>query len=85
MTREKDKRAGETPVARSVNSKPFARISGGSRPPLRTTKELAEEFGVTWQLLVKALAADPGAPRGKFCHKSRFACNTWFEPSLVRK
>lgn len=57
----------------------------GRREPLKTVSELAEEFGITKQLLGHALA-EPGAPLPVVDGKAaRHALRAkWFKPSEVR-
>lgn len=66
----------------------FQRIrAGGGRKPLRSLKELAEEFGVTPNSLKMKMQHDPEAPKPKYATggSSTTRRNTWFDPEEVRK
>ena len=59
--------------------------SGGARKPLRSLRELAEEFGVSWHSLNAAMRHDPDGPRAKYQTGNHGVKNTWFDPDAVRK
>jgi len=56
----------------------------GARKPLRSLKELAEEFGVTWQSLFATMRHDPSSPRPLYSTGHHGRKNTWFDPDAVR-
>ena len=57
----------------------------GNRKPLRTLKELAEEFGVTFTSLSKRMHNDPDGPRPKYyTGVGGVVRNTWHDPDQVR-
>lgn len=55
------------------------------RAPLRTFKELAEEFGVSVRSLCGHMAADGSAPKKVWAHKSASVQNAWFDAVAMRK
>jgi len=59
----------------------------GARKPLRSLKELAEEFGVTRQSLHATMRHDPNSPKPQYFTGGgkRKTQNTWFDPDAVRK
>jgi hypothetical protein len=59
--------------------------SGGARKPLRSLKELAEEFGVKWQSLHATMHHDPSSPSPRYSTGHHEVKNTWFDPDAVRK
>jgi hypothetical protein len=59
--------------------------SGGTRKPLRSLRELAEEFGVKWQSLHAAMHHDPDGPKSCYSTGNKGVKNTWFDPDAVRK
>lgn len=71
----------ETDLGKAVK----ANRDAGKREPLRTISELAEEFGVTKQMLGMALAK-PGAPQPVFDGSKTYNIirAKWFKPSEVR-
>lgn len=56
---------------------------GRKMPPLRTVKELADEFGVSCGCLSGLLAND-GAPKSTFSTRAGTTKATWFNPTEVR-
>lgn len=54
------------------------------RQPLMTTKELADEFGVSVQTLAALLAARNG-PKPELKTHSLQVRSTWYAPAKVRK
>jgi hypothetical protein len=66
----------------------FQRIrAGGGRKPLRSLKELAEEFGVKPQSLKMKMQHDPEGPKARYATGGNGTTprNTWFEPEEVRR
>ena len=62
-----------------------ARISGAvKRPPLRDTRELADEFGVSAKTLINLLRFNDGPPP-RLDHKNSVCKIMWFDPVAVRK
>jgi hypothetical protein len=58
--------------------------NGGAKVPLRSGKELAEEFGLTKNRF-NGLMRRKDAPKPKLKHKSDDAgSNTWYDPKEVR-
>ena len=57
----------------------------GARKPLRSLRELAEEFGVKWQSLHATMRHDPNSPSPRYSTGHRGVKNTWFDPDAVRK
>lgn len=80
-------------IARSIYSGEtmaefFQRIrTGGGRKPLRSLKELADEFGIKPQSLKMQMQHDPDAPKPKYATGGTGTTqrNTWFEPEEVRR
>lgn len=66
----------------------FQRVrNGGTRKPLRSLRELAEEFGVPHKTLQVKLARCKGAPKPRYStgyHKTTSQRNTWYDPQEVR-
>ena len=66
----------------------FQRVrSGGARKPLRSLRELAEEFGVPHKTLQAKLARCKDAPKPIYStgdHKTASQRNTWYDPQEVR-
>lgn len=65
----------------------FQRLrSGGGRKPLRSLKELADEFGIKPQSLKMKMQHDPEAPKPKYATGGTTTPrNTWFDPEEVRR
>lgn len=62
--------------------------SGGARKPLRSLRELAEEFGVPHKTLQGKLARCKNAPKPIYStggHKTASQHNTWYDPQEVRR
>jgi hypothetical protein len=86
-------RAEKKSIARSIYSGEtlgqfFQRIhSGGGRKPLRSLKELADEFGIKPQSLKMHMQVDPNAPKPKYATGGTGTTqrNTWFDPEEVRR
>ena len=60
----------------------------GPRKPLRTLKELADEFGISAKSLQAVLARKKGAPKPIFSTGGGSGStpqNTWYDPDEVRK
>lgn len=57
---------------------------GIKRPPLRTAKELADEFGIDIRKF-GGLLNRKDAPKGVVRNKSFSTSNTYFEPNEVRR
>ena len=60
----------------------------GPRKPLRTLRELADEFDVPYKSLQGALCRSKDAPSPVFAtggQKSSTPSNTWYDPDEVRK
>lgn len=53
--------------------------------PLRTTTEMADEFGVDRSLLGRLLKKDPAAPTPRVNSRSATVKNLWYDPREVRK
>lgn len=66
----------------------FQRVrNGGARKPLRSLRELADEFGVPHRSLQVKLARCKGAPRPIYSTgdaKTASQRNTWYDPDEVR-
>jgi hypothetical protein len=66
----------------------FQRVrNGGARKPLRSLRELAEEFSVEHRTLQAKLSRCKGAPRPIYStgnHKTASQRNTWYDPDEVR-
>lgn len=66
----------------------FQRVrNGGARKPLRSLRELAEEFGVPHKTLQAKLARCKDAPKPLYStgyHKTTSQRNTWYDPQEVR-
>lgn len=66
----------------------FQRVrNGGARKPLRSLRELADEFGVTHKTLQAKLSRCKDAPRPIFStgdNKTASQRNTWYDPQEVR-
>ena len=85
----------KTPVPRKILSKPDetmgergARIrNGGGRKPLRSLRELADEFGISVPALSATMRHDPNGPKARYFMGGgkRNTQNTWFDPDDVRK
>lgn len=63
--------------------------NGGARKPLRSLRELAEEFGVPHKTLQAKLARCKDAPKpiystGSSSSKTVSPKNTWYDPDEVR-
>ena len=61
--------------------------NGGARKPLRSLRELAEEFGVPHKTLQAKLARCKDAPRPLYStghQKTASQRNTWYDPQEVR-
>jgi hypothetical protein len=59
---------------------------GGAHKPLRSKKELADEFGVSTYTLSGIMKSDPSSPRPRYSTgTSLTGRNTWFDPDEVRK
>ena len=76
----------------SVYDLAMRRLAGVKRSPLRTIKELADEFGVSSRSLAKRMYADPDGPRRIFRHHSgggssdyRTKSVSWYNPVEVRR
>jgi hypothetical protein len=54
------------------------------RKPLRTTKEMAEEFGVSF-LILRSKMASCGSPPGVYHHTSRATSNVYHDPDVLRQ
>lgn len=67
----------------------FQRVrGGGARKPLRSLRELAEEFGVPHRTLQVKLARCKGAPKPIYStgdQKTASQRNTWYDPQEVRR
>lgn len=67
----------------------FQRVrSGGARKPLRSLRELAEEFGVPHKTLQAKLARCKNAPQPIYStgdQKTASQRNTWYDPQEVRR
>lgn len=67
----------------------FQRVrNGGARKPLRSLRELAEEFGVARKTLQAKLARCKDAPRPIYStghSKTASEQNTWYDPIEVRR
>ena len=60
--------------------------SGGARKPLRSLKELAEEFGLKPMALKGHMEMDIEGPRPKYCTGGNATPrNAWYDPDQVRK
>ena len=57
---------------------------GKNLPPLRTFREIAEEFGVTDAQLRFELGNSDDAPKPKMRHRNSHTGNTWYDPVEVR-
>jgi hypothetical protein len=56
------------------------------RKPLRTFKEMAEEFGITELLLRSKLLHSKGAPKPVFVSKNSRTCsNRWYNHAEMRR
>lgn len=88
-------KSNKTPVPHKILSKPDetmgergARIrNGGARKPLRSLRELADEFGISVPALSTTMRHDPNGPRPQYFTGGgkRKTQNTWFDPDDVRK
>ena len=61
--------------------------NGGARKPLRSLRELAEEFGVPHKTLQIKLARRKDAPKPIYStgyQKTASQSNTWYDPQEVR-
>lgn len=68
-----------------LNSVFYANVGRPRRPPLRTFKEFAEEFGIADAKFAAALA-EPGAPRPVFrLSNKNTTSNRWYEAHEMRK
>jgi len=54
------------------------------RKPLKTTKEMAEEFGVS-VLTLRGKMASCGSPPGVFHHTAHTTSNVYHDPDVLRK
>ena len=77
-----------TSIERETLPQFFQRVrSGGARKPLRSLRELAEEFGVQHKTLQAKLARCKDAPRPIYSTghwKTSSQRNTWYDPQEVR-
>lgn len=77
-----------TSIERETLPQFFQRVrSGGARKPLRSLRELAEEFGVPHKTLQAKLARCKDAPRPIYStgdSKTTSQRNTWYDPHAVR-
>jgi hypothetical protein len=56
------------------------------RKPLRSFKEMAEEFGITEEILRGRLQHSENAPKPVFVHKNARSCsNRWYDPAEMRR
>lgn len=56
------------------------------RKPLRTFKEMAEEFGITEGLLKSRLQRSENAPKPVLVHKNARRCsNSWYNHAEMRR
>ena len=63
----------------------FANVGKPARPPLRTFKEFAEEFGVS-EAVLRAALMDENAPKPEFRQSNkRTASNRWYQVGEMRK
>lgn len=85
-------RAQRMSIRKSIQSESlpqfFQRVrSGGARKPLRSLRELAEEFGVAHKTLQAKLGRCKDAPRPIYStgsSKTISPQNTWYDPDEVR-
>lgn len=54
------------------------------RKPLRTSAEMAEEFGIPHRSLVSAMNVDPAGPRPEAGVRTAATGAHWYRPELVR-
>jgi len=65
----------------------FEKLNSKCRPqraPLRTTAEMAEEFGISSQKLAALIVARNG-PTAKYRIHTKSSKNTWHEPKKLRE
>lgn len=74
------------------NERDYATTARKHFKPLRTLRELAEEFGVTYRALTYAIARDPEAPKERLHHHPSGGSGShlnykdrWFVPAEVRR
>ena len=62
------------------------RDNGQKRPPLRTTKEMADEFGISFARLSGLISTHKGAPTPIFKRHGvvKGAINNWYNPAEMR-
>lgn len=58
--------------------------AGGGRKPLRTFKELADEFGVPVTTLAGYIGRDPTAPKLIMRTGNRNKTVSWYDPDAMR-
>jgi hypothetical protein len=56
---------------------------GRPHKPLRSFRELAEDFGVSMGKLATELAKNPG-PKPKLVHRRHGRSDSWYDPSEMR-
>lgn len=83
-------RAPHVSVKRAISGETLGQFGrrtrkDGPRKPLRTLRELADEFGVPHKTLQVKLARCKGAPKPVFSTGGRGTPqNTWYDPDEVR-
>lgn len=60
--------------------------AGVKLPPLRTLREMADEFGISYQSLIATMKHFPGAPESTMkVRNNATGENTWYEPVAMRR
>ena len=85
-------RAERISLSKAIEREPLPQFyqrvrNGGARKPLRSLRELADEFGVPHKTLQAKLARCKGAPKPVYStgdHKTASQRNTWYDPQEVR-
>jgi hypothetical protein len=68
------------------NLPPLKKPTSAPRTPLRTFREMAEEFGITEGLLKSRLQRLENAPKPVLVHKNvRRGSNSWYDPTEMRR
>lgn len=63
---------------------PYGQKAKAKNKPLRSTQELAEEFGVSTKALAAFMRQHADAPKPNLTRKDRGLKMSWYEPDKVR-
>jgi Zn-dependent peptidase ImmA (M78 family) len=85
-------RAERISLSKAIEREPLPQFyqrvrNGGARKPLRSLRELADEFGVPYKTLQAKLARCKDAPKPIYStgsSKTASQQNTWYDPDEVR-